>query len=158
MRNDIAEDYCSFEVSRLLREKGFDAPCRGKIHCSHYHLVKENKIPPNVPTSINEMFAQIKGWNNLKEQDYINNLGELKGLNTSIPSHSLAIKWVRESYDKVITVYANASGYLFEIHDSARLGGTHRYDSGITGTNESGCWNRYEDATEAALLYFLSSL
>lgn len=27
MDNDIKEDYCSFEIAKLLKEKGFDNPC-----------------------------------------------------------------------------------------------------------------------------------
>ena len=32
--NDIVEDFCSFDISRLLREKGFDITCRSAYKCN----------------------------------------------------------------------------------------------------------------------------
>ena len=29
----ITEDYCSYEIAKLLKEKGFDIPVRFEYHC-----------------------------------------------------------------------------------------------------------------------------
>ena len=36
----ITEDYCSFEVAKLLKEKGFDVPCMGRysVRSKEFHL------------------------------------------------------------------------------------------------------------------------
>jgi len=37
MNNDITEDYCSFEVSQLLKEKGFRVPTDGRFYYKDYY-------------------------------------------------------------------------------------------------------------------------
>lgn len=64
----------------------------------------------------------------------------------SMPYLDEVIDWLRNKHDTMVTVYANASGYLFDHHDTPNKGGSHRYDSGYTGPNDSGCWDKYEDA------------
>ena len=72
--------------------------------------------------------------------------------NTAVaPTQSLLQKWIREIHIIVVTVYANASGYCYELHYSPVRGGTHIKDSEFTGPNDSGCWNTYEEALEVAL-------
>lgn len=36
----ITEDYCSYEVAKLLKEKGFDTPCMGRysVRSKEFHL------------------------------------------------------------------------------------------------------------------------
>ena len=67
------------------------------------------------------------------------------------PLYQQVIDWFRETHNLVINVYANASGYCFEFHDSAKRGGSHRYDSDMTGPNDSGCWDEYYDAKQASI-------
>jgi hypothetical protein len=75
INNNIQEDYCSFEVSKLLREKEFDVRCQtwytedGEVH---YNFTAEQK----------------SGWanRNCPEGEYTR------------PTHSLAIKWIRENF------------------------------------------------------------
>ena len=64
--------------------------------------------------------------------------------------------WIREKCGLVLTVYPNASGYLFEISKNPKQGGCHVYDSGTTGPNEGGAWDNYEDALEEGLLFCLN--
>ncbi len=70
---------------------------------------------------------------------------------TLTPLYQQIIDWFREKHNTVINVYANASGYLFEFHDSALKGGTHRYDSGFDGPNAGGCWDNYYEALNKAI-------
>lgn len=164
INNEIQEDYCSFEVSKLLKEKGFDAPCRGRVHCSHYHLVKDNIIPSNIPTHINETFAPVQKWNRLKERDP-NSTGFLEGLNTSIPTHALAIKWIRENFQVNINVfpvhqynegredYLNLVGWQFIL--TVSRDNKRDQDKSVSSILN---YPSSESATEAALLYTLQNL
>jgi hypothetical protein len=68
-----------------------------------------------------------------------------------IPSilYQQAFRWFREKYNILATIYSNASGYLYEWHDS--IGGTHRGWSDYEGPNDGGVWNTYEEAEFACL-------
>ena len=54
----INEDYCSYEVAKLLKEKGFDEPCTARYgtdkrfirSLSHFKNSEINKDAVNVPT------------------------------------------------------------------------------------------------------------
>ena len=62
----------------------------------------------------------------------------------STPTYSQAFRWFRDTHNMLANVYSNASGFLFEYHDT--IGGTHRYDSEFSGPNDGGCWDTYEEA------------
>jgi hypothetical protein len=63
--------------------------------------------------------------------------------------NSMVLRWFREKYNLLATVYSNASGYLYEWSDS--VGGTHRGWSDYEGPNDSGVWDTYEEAELACL-------
>ena len=65
------------------------------------------------------------------------------------PLKQQVFRWFREKYNMLACVYSNASGFLFEYHDA--IGGTHRYDSEITGPNDGGTWDTYEEAETACI-------
>ena len=65
------------------------------------------------------------------------------------PLYQQAFRWFRNNHNILATVYSNASGYLFEWHDS--IGGTHRGWSEYEGTNDGGVWDTYEEAELACL-------
>lgn len=84
MNNNIQEDYCSFEVSKLLKEKEFDIKTgewqvRGNVNnifkYEHKHEVKFN------PSSYKEVY--------------------------NCPTHALAIKWIRENFGIWIVIEPN---------------------------------------------------
>lgn len=128
MNNNIQEDYCSFEVSKLLKEKGFNIPLNLYYNPFSGRLMKESvlKIQNSHKQSINA------------------------------PTHSLAIKWIRENFG--IHIY----GFLFSIttkkysweiwDDKNEKVYQHESDSDKWGFNSP------EEATEAALLYTLKNL
>lgn len=65
----IEEAYCSFEIAKLLKEKGFDEPC------NHYY---ENN---------NLMFSSsLKGRNSYQTNT------------CSAPTHQMAMAWLREMH------------------------------------------------------------
>ena len=67
----ITEDYCSYEVAKLLKEKGFDAPCRS------YYTDYEDYIDFSY---CNDELTdlQMGVWETLR------------------PTHQMAMKWLRE--------------------------------------------------------------
>ena len=74
----IKEAYCSYEVSKLLKEKGFDEYCRYFYDCDH----------PNTG------YLSNKGYG-----EYINNSKVYDGRNlAACPTHQMAMKWLRESH------------------------------------------------------------
>lgn len=122
--------FVQYELSIRLKENGFNQPCLAK------YLIPEvagNRFRFNTE-------GEPKNYND-------GSYGRL----VSAPLYQQVVDWFREKHETVICIYANASGYLFEFHDSAKKGGTHRYDSGYEGPNESGCWDSYYEAMEAAI-------
>jgi len=68
----ITEDYVSFEISKLLKKKGFDIPC-----LAHWF------IGTNRNFSISNT---SQNWNEIKtDLDWL-----------SCPTHQMAMKWLRE--------------------------------------------------------------
>ena len=67
-----------------------------------------------------------------------------------VPTWSGCFDWFREKHNCIISVYSNASGYLWESHDS--VGGTQREWSNYTGPNESGVWDNFYEARKNAIL------
>lgn len=145
--NNITEDYCSFEVSKLLKEKGFDCGC------NHKHSLTAN----------NENYVAEIPYTKLSSTDKSYRNG-----NVLAPSYALALKWIRENYDILIVpkpVFNGGdikSGFGFDI-----LGLNERQSSSY----KNHLWLTWEDhafklkpfaipeeATEAALLYTLQNL
>lgn len=74
----IQEAYCSFEVSKLLDEKGFDEPCH-----LHYHYVKEFDRYFQTEEKIDISFKKFY---------------------YPCPTHQMAVAWLRQKYDISIEV------------------------------------------------------
>ena len=77
MENNIDETYCSFEVSKLLKEKGFNTGCRYFYHNEKRIESIANKYPIN--SELNNQYSR--------------------------PTHALAIEWIRINFG--IWIYAN---------------------------------------------------
>ena len=76
----IKEDYCSFEISKLLKEKGFDVPCRAYWD--------------NQPSlNIRALFWTVEPYHYNRE--------------VNAPTHQMAMKWLREEYDIIICIDYN---------------------------------------------------
>lgn len=80
----ITEDYVSFEVAKLLKEKGFDVPTRTFYNPKKSHLLKLD------PCLINRN----------------------AGVQVSAPTHQMTIKWLRE--EKGIAIIPTISSILDE--------------------------------------------
>ena len=72
----IKEAYCSYEVAKLLKEKGFDIPCYGRysVRSQEFHL------------------DTTKPCNNGGISQY------------SAPTHQMAMAWLREVYNIHIAI------------------------------------------------------
>ena len=94
----ITEDYCSFEIAQLLKEKGFDVPVQ---------RVYSNK------GEINETYCDYS--DQYKYYDWL----------YPCASQSLALKWLREEQNLYIEIRRNLNtfyyGFLLKQHLNTHL-------------------------------------
>lgn len=124
----IKEDYVSFEVAKLLKEKGFDEPCR-----TYY---QDEKFVDDVCTKYYQ-------WNSKSPFGHI-----------SAPTHQMAMKWLREVHNIFIEISTSIDlngkyHFSYTILDKE----CKYVRRGYTDFD----WN-YEEAAEAALKYSLEIL
>ena len=128
---NVTEDYVSYEVAKLLKEKGFDEQCRDFYRQENGNWLHRNTY------EYNYFNLQMPRW----EDCY------------SCPTHQMAMKWLREAHK--ISIEITSTGYL--IDGDATWGcdikaGHRLYYQHIT--NEKS----YESCVEAALKYSLENL
>lgn len=135
MNNSITEDYCSYEVSKLLKLKGF-----GKDNPSTEYII---------------MYDEDGNLTEKQEEDY-----DIDGYYLR-PAHSVAIKWFRENFG--IDIHAKRQykrpfnvGEILEFKWVAMIDNLH--GSGPAYYDSFGEFNAPEEATEAAILYVLKNL
>ena len=128
----ITEDYCSFEVAKLLKDKGFVEPCLYYYFSNGIKMYKSKGIRHRNSSSVSTYSA---------------------------PTHQMAMKWLREVHNIIVSPYALSLGYYFEIFDLTTkdiTGCKSLYKSGIP--SKEYVLSTYEDAVEAALKYCLENL
>lgn len=132
----IKEDYCSFEISKLLKEKGFDGECMG-CYWDSKQIFDINYEP-------------------LSYSD-----GDLRDEVILAPTHQMAMKWLREIHKisiDICTVQGKKVSYMFNIWDFANIY-DNKYIGGTFDLREQLYnFNTYEEAVEAALKYCLTKL
>ena len=137
----ITEDYTSYEVAKLLKEKGFPM---GE-HLFMY-VNKDNVF-------MTDDYACLK----LPQEEY-KNFDEIY-----IPTitHQMAMKWLREIHKisiDICTVQGKRVSYMFNIWDFANIY-DNKYIGGIFDLREQLYdFNTFEEAVEAALKYSLENL
>ena len=116
------EDYVSFKVAKLLKEKGF------KWLVNHY-------------------YNKYGNFNNTYEtwENYSDLIGELM---ISAPTLYMAQKWLREKKEIHITLDISQSGYYAVLW---KTNGTFIKTLVDKGLNSDGVWNTYEDAMDAGI-------
>ena len=126
----ITEDYCSFELSKLLEEKGFDGECVG---C--YWDSKKTFDVNYEPLSYSD--------------------GDLRDEVILAPTHQMAMKWLREEHNIIIVIEPHSYNYIEEKTSSYDFSIWYgdNYEHPLT-TN----YSTYEEAVEAALKYCLTEL
>lgn len=131
----INEDYCSFEVSKLLKEKGFNEAL------TIYYRLKDEIMVTSGYIKDNEGLKKTKDFH----EKYI-----------PCPTHQMAMKYLRE--EKHIEIHVamsalNADGsreYMYEIFFT-----NERYlEKSITKAG----FKTHEEAVEAALKYCLTEI
>ena len=125
----ITEDYVSFEVAKLLKDKGFE----GDIN-AYYHIWDNgNKV-----CSVQEFSHS-----------------EAPHLYIPAPTHQMAMKWLRKVHKILIVISPHdGKGYsaiLYDIIDFIS------YDD-FRYIKETDCFFNPEEAVDAAILYSLKNL
>ena len=126
----ITEDYVSYEVAKLLQEKGFDEPCRAYWD--------------NQPSlNIRGLFWTIEPHRHYDRE-------------VSAPTHQMAMKWLREEHGFHISVapYLNNEGEVTWVWEIINI-----YTATIIADSlDDDDFNSCEEAVEAALKYCLTEL
>ena len=125
----IKEDYVSYEVAHLLKEKGFDEECT-------YYYTPDGKLGGD---------CGVKFLNS-----------EFSGC-ISTPTHQMACKWLREEKNIIIFIMPckDDLGNFTYFYDIA----TWDENEGVYEMNHASKWfHIYEEAVEEALKYTLENL
>ncbi len=136
----ITEDYVSFEIAKLLKEKGFDSENVsefGGFYIDYYHTGQY----VGISTESTMLNKTISYWEYLR------------------PTLQMAMKWLREVHNLVIEPYRTACGYLYTISNIPY--GSTKYDNceAYNGDDEdSGQWTTWEKACEDGIKYCLENL
>ena len=130
----ITEDYCSFEVSKLLKEKGFHELCHYNYHCGGF-------------------FYQHK------EKDYNGkNYEKLDSEQYSAPTHQIALKWLRNKNIHIEIRYVD-NHYKYYINNLIADKENHKtYCGGTHYQQPSNISDTYEKSVEDAIKYCLTNL
>lgn len=130
----IQEDYVSFEVAKLLKEKGFDEAT------NRYYNAQYDEI-----RTVSDTF--MTHWNNEEHMKRLMMEGAL-----AIPTLQMACRWLRDVHNIHIGINPiSGKGYNATIYDVADFD-----DYGIISDTEF--FFHPEEAVEAALKYTLENL
>ena len=147
----IEEAYCSFEVAKLLKEKGF--PQDYDI----YHSMVYNEEDYEDKYEIQRMVLATKIIKKGTLSSYPIGMPEPK---CYCPTQQLAMAWLREKYHIHIDIVIEGNGscieYVYAIRDFSIIFPTRNFDS--IDINFKGRTNSYEEAVETALKYILENL
>ena len=127
------EQYVSFEVSKLLKENGFDW-----FTYSYYTKDDVDEKP-------------YFGMENLCPDNWNGEVDEVNDLWFSAPTQQMACRWLRETHKIHIGVCVDEVVKFVAFLDEIPV-------TGHTSTPIEGFYNSYEDAVEAALEYVLKNL
>ena len=134
----ITEDYVSFEVAKLLRNKGFDIKCR------YYYI--QTKEMFEIDTKYHTALTT-------QELSDLQIIGE-KEDRYAAPTQAMVMKWLREVHKLYIEITPSSKTNEF-IVDSYRIDIVTRFFDTIY---VSSGYNTYEEACEAAIKYCLENL
>lgn len=138
MNNNITEDFVSFEVAKLLKEKGFNVLVPQGYDTNELEYEKYD-LPKGIQFGISS---------NTGKENFV-----------TAPTHALAIKWIRENFGIHIEIRHIKTFGVNRFHIVIWKYSEEDYHT-IHCNNNIGyeVWNTPEEATEAALLYTLQNL
>ena len=130
----IKERYVNFEVASLLRDKGFNEPCRG---------VYEEKV-----LRINTLCD----WLNSDFSEYV-----------AAPTQTMACDWIEGTFNIAIVLDLTILGYepvFLNGHKDPNIASSNvnQKDDAPVGDNSDGSWSNKECAYNEALKYVLTNL
>lgn len=130
----IKERYVSFEVAKLLRDKGFNEPCRG---------VYEEKV-----LRINTLCD----WLNSDFSEYV-----------AAPTQAMACDWLEETFNIAIVLDLTILGYepvFLNGHKDPNIASSNvnQKDDAPVGDNSDGSWSSKELAYNEALKCILTTM
>lgn len=130
----VKEAYCSFEISKLLKERGFDEPCLKNYWDSD---------------------KELHNWS-WSLEFHTNKERNLNTKDCAAPTHQMAMAWLREVHNILIQIWILSDyGYWFNIEKlSDNYNHKELYSIGL----EDKYYSTYEEATEAALKYCLEKI
>ena len=145
----IHEEICTYEVSKLAKEKGFPQ----KIDFGGYWYATKYYKNSGVGEFFEKDKVQAEDYQDVCNALYLMEVGKA----IAAPTQALLQRWLRKKKNIHIEIVATACGYVW-IAD--KTNGTAITDSDILdrGTNEGGCFDTYELALEDALKYALENL
>lgn len=120
---EIKEAYCSFEVSKLLKEKGFDDSC-----LSYFWSEGIDTSYTDIPFTQKNMYE-----------------GQILR-----PTHQMAMKWLREIHKIHIEIWPTYNMETEE-HTGWGITVTDLSDFGGVYLSDAGSYKTYEEAVEVAL-------
>ncbi len=135
---EIKEDYVSFEIAKLLKEKGFDEGCSFVVN-----TISKGVMPVSWPTTNSDIEDE-------------------KASLITLPTLQMAMKWLREVHDIHIELNWDKGNQLY----SFNIWKPGKYQPEISSLdlwriykddNYPGEWN-YEQTCEAAIKYCLENL
>lgn len=131
MNKTITEDFVSFEVAKVLKEKGFEGDVNG-----YYHI-----------------------WDNghtvCPVQEFINS--EAPHLHVPAPTHQMVRKWLREIHKIDIDIVSRLSLNADDDHNYSYVI-KHQYDKYAFKTYTDGEYQYFEDAVDVSIKYTLENL
>ncbi len=154
INNNIQESYCSFELSKLLKEKGFDCLCH-----YHYSYGSEDEKADKNP---NDLIYQGGFLNELGSNRTYRN-SELAKWNLphgefSMPTYALAIEWLRVNFKiQLFLDYTYYDGFHYGYKWVKYNGDFGQYWKDNDGESPDG-WDTPQQATEATLIYVLQNI
>ena len=159
----ITEDYCDFEIAKLLKEKGFDEPCYQCyvlidkfVETSYYEFAVNSKL-----IKFERLYADEQPLINSKcFRDFINNKDKSRVF--AAPTLQMAMKWLREVHNIHIELNWDKGNQLYNFS----IWKPGKYQPEISSLdlwriykddNYLGEWN-YEETAEKAIQYSLKNL
>ena len=143
INNNVEEPYCSYEISQLLREKGFN--CRTSVF---YNYKKQ----------LSRYFNPDIDWNDVSTQGLLNSKITLPNI-VCAPTHALAIEWIKINFNLNIWVDCNKEGLWIWTINFINDGDYMQSDDWLLELEDlPDNFRTSQEAIEAALLHTLKNL
>ena len=140
----ITEDFVSFELAKLLKEKGFDSECRYVYNNDGEKIAAQiftegESVVSNYDI---ERIGKTNGWINYLQETYA----------FLCPTLQMAMKWLRKVHNLFIEPYYTVFGFRASVTD------TKTENTVYTQADEDGYYASPELSCESIIRYCLENL